>query len=96
MIWHLIQHWLAIHTGTLNEPGEYYGFWSGFGSDLGEGTIVVALAATLAHSVRKHNCHMPGCWRVGRHPIEGTGYVVCRKHHPEDHDAVKTRIENGK
>jgi hypothetical protein len=29
-------HWLEVHTGTVNEPGPYYGFWSGFGSDLEE------------------------------------------------------------
>jgi hypothetical protein len=28
-----VDHWLAVHTGTVNEPGPYYGFWSGFGSD---------------------------------------------------------------
>jgi len=32
----LVNHWLAVHTGTVNEPGPYYGFWSGFGSDLAE------------------------------------------------------------
>jgi hypothetical protein len=21
-------HWLQVHTGTVNEPGPYYGFWS--------------------------------------------------------------------
>jgi hypothetical protein len=30
----LVNHWLAVHTGTVNEPGPYYAFWSGFGSDL--------------------------------------------------------------
>jgi hypothetical protein len=33
---------------------------------------------------RKHNCHAKGCWRVGRHPVEGTSYIVCRKHHPHE------------
>jgi hypothetical protein len=31
-----VDHWLAVHTGTVNEPGPYYGFWSGFGSNLTE------------------------------------------------------------
>jgi hypothetical protein len=93
MLWPLL-HWLAIHTGTYNEPGPYYGFWSGFGSDLGEYAIVVSLLAGLFHTVRKHNCHMPGCWRIGRHSIEGTTYVVCRKHHPEDHQTVRDAIKD--
>jgi hypothetical protein len=33
---------------------------------------------------RKHNCHARGCWRVGRHPVSGTEYIVCRKHHPHE------------
>ena len=33
--------------------------------------------------VRKHNCHQPWCWRVGRYPVEGTEFVVCRHHHPD-------------
>lgn len=37
-------HWLAVHTGTVNEPGPYYGFWSGFGSDIAEFGIIGAIA----------------------------------------------------
>jgi hypothetical protein len=33
--------------------------------------------------VRRHNCHAKRCWRVGRHAVDGTTYVVCRKHHPD-------------
>jgi hypothetical protein len=33
---------------------------------------------------RHHNCHVKGCLRIGRHPVDGTGYVVCRKHHPDE------------
>lgn len=71
-------HWLAIHTGSENEPGVYYGFWSGFGSDIQEFAIIAAAIGLY----RKHNCHVKGCWRVAKHPIEGSPYVVCRKHHP--------------
>jgi hypothetical protein len=72
-------HWLAVHTGTVNEPGPYYGFWSGFGSDLGEVAIVGALAGML----RRHNCHVKRCWRIGRHQVEGTPWLVCARHHPK-------------
>ena len=34
--------------------------------------------------VRRHNCHAKGCWRIGRHKVPGTDYIVCRKHHPHD------------
>lgn len=78
-LWHTFYfHWFQVHTGTINETGPYYGFWSGFGSDLGEGTIVVAIAATWRH----HNCHVKGCARLGRR-VDGTPYLACPKHHPE-------------
>src|SRR5664280_148148 len=41
-----MRHWAAVHTGTLNESGPYYGFWSGFGSDLGEATLITAVPLT--------------------------------------------------
>jgi hypothetical protein len=72
-------HWLAVHTGTVNEPGPYYGFWSGFGSDIGE----VALLGAIFAGWHRVNCHVRGCWRIGRQHVEGTTYVVCRKHHPD-------------
>jgi hypothetical protein len=28
--------WLQVHLGIVDEAGPYYGFWSGFGSDLAE------------------------------------------------------------
>lgn len=34
--------------------------------------------------MRRHNCHVKGCPRIGRHAVDGTSYVVCRHHHPED------------
>lgn len=71
-------HWLAVHTGTINEGGPYYGFWSGFGSDLGEVTLIAALLGML----RQHNCEVKGCPRLGRH-LTAAGHRVCRRHHPD-------------
>jgi hypothetical protein len=68
-------HWLAVHTGTINEPGPYYGFWSGFGSDLSEFAIIGA----VLHGFRRHNCHEKGCWRIGKHLVDGTPW--CNRHH---------------
>lgn len=72
-------HWLLHFTGADDLSGPIYGFWSGFGSDLGEIAIIGGLIAII----RRHNCHVRGCWRVGRHPVEGTSFVVCRAHHPD-------------
>jgi len=78
-----LRHWAAVHTGTLNESGPYYGFWSGFGSDLGEATLIGAVGIGVYTGVRKANCHARGCWRIGHHPLEGTPYHLCRHHHPD-------------
>ncbi|HEY5092403.1 MAG TPA: hypothetical protein VII60_03990 [Acidimicrobiales bacterium] len=85
--WHdFYIHWFQVHTGTINESGPYYGFWSGFGSDIGEATIVVGLVTVYRH----HNCHVKGCARLGRR-VDGTPYVACPKHHP-DHQGGKRSI----
>jgi len=80
--WHPLQHWLAVHTGTVNEPGPYYGFFSGFGSDLGELTLLGGLLAIY----KRHNCHTRWCWRFGHHDFtdEATGitYRLCRRCQP--------------
>jgi hypothetical protein len=77
------RHWVALHTGILNGgPDKYYNFWSGFGSDLGEATLISAVAVGVYTGVRKVNCHAKGCWRIGHHPLDGTPYILCRHHHP--------------
>ena len=78
-----IRHWVALHTGILNGgPDKYYNFWSGFGSDLGEATLITAVGAGLYTGLRKVNCHSKGCWRIGKHQLAGTPYVLCHHHHP--------------
>jgi hypothetical protein len=74
-----IRHWTAIHIGSINESGPWYGFWSGFGSDISEGAIAVGLYT----GIRKVNCHSRMCWRIGHHPLEGTPYHLCKVHHPD-------------
>ena len=77
-MWNLIQHW----TGIDNTGGRIYAWWSGFGSDIGELTIVAAIIG----AARAHNCHVKGCWRLGNHPVVHTPYKCCKKHHPRiDH-----------
>jgi hypothetical protein len=80
-----LRHWTAIHTGTVYSTSNpiYYNFWSGFGSDLGEATLLSAVSVGVYTGVRKANCHTKGCWRIGHHPLEGTPYHLCRHHHPD-------------
>ena len=79
----VVNHWLAVHTGTVNESGPYYGFWSGFGSDIAEFGILGAIGAGIYQLFRKYNCHEPGCWRVGTHPAAGGQFLLCYRHHPD-------------
>jgi hypothetical protein len=79
-----VRHWVALHTGTLHGgPDLYYNFWSGFGSDLGEATLISAVGVGVYTGARKVNCHTKGCWRIGHHALEGTPYILCRHHHPD-------------
>lgn len=61
---------------TWHDP-DGYNFISGPLADI---TLLGGAYALLRH----HNCHVKGCWRVGRHPVAGTSYIVCRKHHPHE------------
>jgi hypothetical protein len=79
-----LRHWFALHTGTLHGgPDVYYNFWSGFGSDLGEATLISAVCLGVYTGMRKVNCHTKGCWRIGHHALEGTPYILCKHHHPD-------------
>lgn len=60
---------------TWHDP-DGYNFISGPLADI---TLLGGAYAIM----RKHNCHAKRCWRIGRHQVAGTTYVVCRKHHPD-------------
>jgi hypothetical protein len=78
-----VDHWLGVRTGIFNESGPYYGFWSGFGSDLTEFGIIGVISTGIYQLVRRYNCHEPGCWRVGTHPAAGGQFLLCYRHHPD-------------
>lgn len=78
-----VNHWIGIHTGIVDVSGPYYGFWSGFGSDLAEFSILGAIATAAYQLFKKYNCHEPGCWRVGTHPAAGGQFLLCYHHHPD-------------
>lgn len=73
--------WLLHLFGIDTTTGPWYAFWSGAGSDIGE----LAIIGGLVTVVRSRRCHVHRCWRLGRHKVEGTPYIVCRRHHPDGH-----------
>lgn len=75
---HFLLHVLGIDT----QQSYYYDFWSGIA------TQVATVTAGLTY-VRKHNCHVRGCARVGRHVVNGSPF--CNKHH---HSARSGRCDH--
>jgi hypothetical protein len=73
-----IGDWLFWEFG-VSGTGSHYGFFSGPGSDISELAVIGAVYAGL----RRVNCPITGCWRLGLHRT-ATGHRVCRKHHPDD------------
>lgn len=71
-------------TGSNNTSGNQYGFWSGFGSDIGEFAII----GSIAVAYRKINCHVEGCRRIGHYQLGGTPYKLCKRHHPDIPDKI--------
>lgn len=68
-MWHFILH----ITGADDVSGKWYGFWSGFGSDITEFGVIAVLW-------RKFNCHQSNCWRVGLHHGSEPGVLLCKRH----------------
>lgn len=75
-------HWLVHVTGSdYGLPYGHFSFYdllSGSASDLGK----LALFGALIAWYRRNECHVDACRRLGRHPVAGTPFVTCRKHHP--------------
>ena len=78
-----VNYWLAVHTGIVDISGPYYAFWSGFGSDIAEFSLVGAAVTGVYQLNRKYNCHQHGCWRIGIHPAAGGQFLLCSRHHPD-------------
>ncbi len=78
---------LLDRFGITDSSNRWGAFWGGAGSDIGE----LALFSTAVAFYRRHSCHVDSprfCWRPGTHPVEGTPYRACKKHHP----AVPNRV----
>lgn len=73
--------WLMHILGLDDASGPIYLAWSGPVADLG----LLGAAVTVWW---RHTCHVGRCWRFAVHPVTGTPFKTCRKHHP----AVPDRI----
>jgi hypothetical protein len=70
-------HAALFYFPTFWHPlsGNGYQLWSGV-------TGSTSVFAVFLVIYRKMNCHEPGCWRIGKHSVDGTPYVTCHRHHP--------------
>jgi hypothetical protein len=76
-------HWFLRYSGADAESGTWYGFWSGAIPDF----LILGSIITI---YRHHNCHVKGCFRLGK-SVEGTPYVACPRHHPA-HEGNKRSV----
>lgn len=74
--------WLLHVLGLDDGSGAWYLWWSGIVGDL-------ALLGAIGAGFKIVNCHAAGCWRFGFHPVSGTPYKTCRKHHPHGGNTVE-------
>jgi hypothetical protein len=74
----VITHWFWWLTGSRDETGRAYGFWSGFGGSIPDFLILGSIVAVVRH----RNCHVTGCKKIRTHLVPGTPYRACPKHHP--------------
>ena len=71
-------HFIPWIIGVYPVPGgtsPFYQFWSGF--------YIVVLSAASSGWLRKQNCHVNWCWRLGRFPVADGQFYVCRHHSPD-------------
>lgn len=82
-----VTHWLAWRFGMGISPvpqgtGWPYQLLSGFVPAL----TVLSLLGAILGTYHLHNCHKGGCWRIGKHKVNGTPW--CSRHEGEARPAV--------
>ena len=81
VIWSIAAHpwgWLyglGVHPYPESSSTPWtYQMWSGILPAL----TVISLFGSVFGLWHLHNCHAPGCWRLGKHRVDGTPW--CSKH----------------
>lgn len=80
VVWSAATHWLAWRFGmgiwpVPNGTPWPYQLESGFIPALTAASLVTLVAGAWHHV----NCHAGGCWRIGKHKVDGTPW--CSRHH---------------
>jgi hypothetical protein len=78
--WPQVRNELFVIVGNRDEPGGWYGFWSGFAGGVRVFEWVVIGGLLYWH----HTCHAsPWCLRWGKYPAAGGVFRLCHAHHPD-------------
>jgi hypothetical protein len=78
--WHVwgVLYGLGVHPYPAPSTPWTYQLWSGFIPAL----AIVSIFGGITTHFRMLNCHVHGCWRLGRFELAGGQFKVCRKHSP--------------
>lgn len=76
----IVHFWWLITSAT----NAFYGIVSGWLGDVG-------LFAGIIIYLRHKNCHVKGCYRLGKHQVANGKYTVCAVHHPEVSDKITAK-----
>lgn len=79
------QQWLGFSKAAYFSNGQNYAFASGVGPMLLTATGMSTIVGSLW---RAHNCHEEGCYKIGRHKVNGTPW--CDLHHEQARHAKTT------
>lgn len=78
------ERYLAHALGIDTQQSQEYDFVSGVGPMI---ITAVGYTGVIASIVHHLNCHVDTCPRIGRYPLAGGEFRVCRRHLPDDHPA---------
>ena len=80
VVYHFLVHWTG---GDYGAP--VYGYLEPY--DWLSGIAGLSLLSLAYHKLRSSNCHTKGCWRVGRHVVDGSPW--CNRHHDAARQVTK-------
>jgi hypothetical protein len=72
------ENWLGFSQYDYFKAGTNYAFASGPGPML---LTAVGMSTIITGLWHAHNCHQDGCWRIGKHKVNGTPW--CNVHHEQ-------------
>lgn len=85
--WSVVAHpwgWLyglGVHPYPASSSTPWtYQMWSGILPAL----TVVSLFTAMGGAWHHANCHVHGCWRLGKFPVAEGAFRVCLRHHPDE------------